>query len=162
MGKPSLWNSIASLRLYSSSSALNRLKNGDVLKQSRVFSVSDISRYSELSLDFNPLHFDAKMARDYGFVDVPVPGLLVASLFPRIIASHFPGTVYAKQSLEFRSPAFAGDEIICEVKATNIREMAKQKYVVKFATTCFKTGDIVVIRGDAIAILPSLDAKQVE
>lgn len=160
--KLSFWNSIVGLhRNCCSTSGLNLLKIGDGLKQSRVFSISDISAYSKLTLDANPLHFDPEIARNSGFADVPVPGLLVASLFPRIIAAHFPGAVYATQSLKFRLPVYAGDEIICEVKATDIRQM-KHKYMVKLTTTCSKNDGVVVIDGDATTILPTLGVKQLD
>lgn len=34
-----------------------------------------------------------------------MPGMLLASLFPAIIGTQFPGAVYVSQSLSFRSPA---------------------------------------------------------
>ncbi|KAK4408488.1 (R)-specific enoyl-CoA hydratase [Sesamum angolense] len=159
------WNSVSSLMYCSSSasssSAMNVLKTGDVLKQARIFSTSDIAGYSKLTHDSNPLHFDSERARNAGFADIPVPGMLVATLFPRIIASHFPGAIYVKQTLDFRSPVFVGDNIIGQVQASNIRQM-KQKYMVKFVTTCFKDGEIIVIGGEAMAMLPTLAMKQVD
>lgn len=83
-----LWNSITTLRFYSSSSQ-NVLKTGHVLKQARIFSNSDIIEYSKLTNDSNPLHFDLERAKTVGFADLPVPGMLIASLFPWIIASDF-------------------------------------------------------------------------
>ncbi|KAL3634738.1 hypothetical protein CASFOL_021792 [Castilleja foliolosa] len=156
-----LLNSVSTLRYYSSSSS-NILKSGDKLKQSRIFSTTDISEYSKLTNDINPLHFDLECAKKAGFKDTPVPGMLVASLFPRIIASHFPGAVYAKQTLEFKLPVFVGDEIVGEVEASGVRRMNENSFMVKFATRCFKgDGDdnVVVISGEATAILPSLDVK---
>lgn len=64
-------------------------ESGDILKQARVFASSDVLEYSKVSLDSNPLHFDLESAQKAGFEDRLVPGMLVASLFPRIIASHF-------------------------------------------------------------------------
>ncbi|KAI3461405.1 hypothetical protein Pfo_018068 [Paulownia fortunei] len=157
--KRPFWNSISTLK-YCSSSALDVLRLGDVLKQTRIFSMSDITEYSKLTHDSNPLHFDLECARNAGFTDIPVPGMLVASMFPRIIASHFPGAVYVKQNLDFMSPVFVGDKIIGEMQASNIRQM-KQKFMVKFVTTCFKDGDIVVIGGEATTILPTLAVKLV-
>lgn len=72
-----------------SSSSRHVLKTGDVLKQARIFSNSDVLEYSKMSHDLNPLHFDLKCAQSSGFEDRLVHGMLVASLFPRIIASHF-------------------------------------------------------------------------
>ncbi|MBA0548572.1 hypothetical protein Golob_019664 [Gossypium lobatum] len=77
------------LRYFSSSSSSGVLKIGDVLRQTRTFSNDDVSQYSKLSHDVNPLHFDSESARAAGFEDRLVHGLLVASLFPWIISSHF-------------------------------------------------------------------------
>lgn len=132
---------------------------GDILKKARVFASSDVLEYSKVSLDSNPLHFDLESAQKAGFEDRLVPGMLVASLFPRIIASHFPGAVYVSQSLQFKSPVYIGEEIIGEVQATNIRAI-KNKYLAKFTTKCFKHGDHLVIDGEATAILPTLAMEQ--
>ncbi|KAL2488689.1 Thioesterase superfamily protein isoform 1 [Forsythia ovata] len=64
--------------------------------------------------------------------------------FLGIIASHFPGAVYVKQTLEFRSPVYCGEEITGELHASNIRQV-KEKYMAKFTTKCFKDGGILVI-----------------
>ncbi|XP_059649373.1 3-hydroxyacyl-[acyl-carrier-protein] dehydratase FERN, mitochondrial [Cornus florida] len=141
---------------FSSSSASSRLKIGDILKQARTFSNADVVEYSKLSCDSNPLHFDSDCARNAGFGDRLVHGMLVASLFPRIIASHYPGAVYVSQSLQFRLPVHIGEDITGVVQATNIREI-KKKYIVKFSTKCFKNDDQLVLDGEATAILPTLE-----
>ncbi|KAI5666335.1 hypothetical protein M9H77_16188 [Catharanthus roseus] len=79
-----------------------------------------------LTLDFNPLHFDSKCAKDAGFTDPLVPGMLVASFFPGVVASYFPGAVYVSESLHFKNPVYIGEEINAEIQATMIREMRKQ------------------------------------
>ncbi|EPS72153.1 hypothetical protein M569_02608 [Genlisea aurea] len=136
------------------------LKTGDTLKQSKIFTSSDIDEYSKLSGDFNLLHFDLECAKNAGFHDIPVPGMLVATLFPRIIASHFPGAVYAKQTLEFKSPVFVDECIVGAVQASGIRRARNDRFLAKFDTECVKDGSgIVVISGEAIAILPSLALK---
>ncbi|CAI9268472.1 unnamed protein product [Lactuca saligna] len=151
-----LFNYIPSLR-YSSDSLL--LKTGDKLKQTRIFSSQDLVQFSKLSFDANPLHLDSEYAKKAGFTDRIVPGILVASLFPTIIASHFAGAVYASQTLHFRLPVYVDDEIIGEVEATNIREM-KKKYVAKFATRCFNKNGVLVLDGEAMAVLPTLCPMQ--
>uniref|UniRef100_A0A803MV58 Uncharacterized protein n=1 Tax=Chenopodium quinoa TaxID=63459 RepID=A0A803MV58_CHEQI len=77
----------------------------------------------------NPLHFDTECAQIAGFQDRLVHGMLVASLFPRIISSHFPGAVYVSQNLQFRQPVYVEDEIVGEVQALNIRNF-KQNYLI--------------------------------
>ncbi|PKI62583.1 hypothetical protein CRG98_017005 [Punica granatum] len=79
--------SVRSLRRFSSSGPL--IQTGDVLRENRVFSDEDVRAYSKVSHDTNPLHFDSEHARALGFEDRLVHGMLVASLFPRIISSNF-------------------------------------------------------------------------
>ncbi|KAL3586067.1 hypothetical protein D5086_012934 [Populus alba] len=91
------------------------LKTGDTLRQTRIFTNEDVTEYSKASYDSNPLHFDSEFARNAGFEDRLVHGMLVAALFPRIIAFHF----------------------------------------------CFKNDKLLVIDGEAVAILPNLAAEKV-
>lgn len=141
-----------------SSAAASFLRTGDTLKLSRIFTSEDVLEYSKVSHDSNPLHFDSESARNAGFEDRLVHGMLVAALFPKIISSHFPGAIYVSQSLHFRLPVYIGEEIVGEVEATNIREQ-KNRYLVKFKTACFKNGAIV-IDGEAMAILPAPAVEQ--
>ncbi|XP_058074258.1 3-hydroxyacyl-[acyl-carrier-protein] dehydratase, mitochondrial [Magnolia sinica] len=132
------------------------LKVGDVLRRSRRFSQEDVVEYSRLTHDVNPIHLRPESAREAGFDARPlVHGLLVAALFPRIIASHFPGAVYVSQSLQFKLPVYIEDEVVAEVQVTNLRENRK-RYIAKFSTKCFKNGELIVINGEAVAILPTL------
>lgn len=76
--------------LSSSTSNTLLLKVGDVLKQSRAFSQQDVQDFSKVTHDYNPVHFDAGVAYLAGFDSGPiVHGMLVAGLFPHIIAYHF-------------------------------------------------------------------------
>lgn len=72
-----------------SSAAASFLRTGDKLKLSRIFTSEDVLEYSKVSHDSNPLHFDSESARNAGFEDRLVHGMLVAALFPKIISSHF-------------------------------------------------------------------------
>ncbi|GMH10551.1 hypothetical protein Nepgr_012392 [Nepenthes gracilis] len=148
---------LSSLR-FSSSAESRVLKPGDILRKTRIFSDVDVIEYSKVSNDSNPLHFDPEYARNAGFQDRLVHGMLVASLFPRIISSHFPGAIYVSQSLHFKLPVYVGEETSGEVKVINLREN-KKKYLVKFSTRCFKNGDLIVLDGEAMAFLPTLSIE---
>ncbi|KAL6006133.1 hypothetical protein ACLOJK_040179 [Asimina triloba] len=105
------------------------LKVGYVLKRSRIFTQEDVIDFSKLTHDLNPIHLSPESAQDAGFQARPlVHGLLVAALFPRIIASHFPGAVYVSQILQFKLPVYVEEEIVAEVEPTNLREN-KNKYI---------------------------------
>lgn len=140
---------------YFSSLEPRILKTGDILRQTRIFSSEDVVEYSKVSHDSNPLHFNSESARNAGFDDRLVHGMLVASMFPQIISSHFPGAVYVSQSLHFRLPVYIGDEVLGQLQAVNVREM-KKRYLVKFSTKCIKNGELLVLDGEAMAFLPSL------
>ncbi|KAJ8768769.1 hypothetical protein K2173_023673 [Erythroxylum novogranatense] len=154
--KLTLLGTVVFTRSFSESASRRVLRPGDTLRLERVFADEDILMYSNVSCDSNPLHFDSEFARDAGFKDRVVQGMLVASLFPRIIASHFPGAVYVSQCLQFKAPVYIGDEVFGEVKATSIREHRK-KYIAKFSTKCINADKILVIDGEATAILPILE-----
>ncbi|CAN7005948.1 unnamed protein product [Brassica rapa subsp. trilocularis] len=136
------------------------LKVGDVLREARVFSSEDVKGYAEVSHDWNPLHFDQESARKAGFEDRLVHGMLVSSMFPRIISAHFPGAVYVSQTLHFRSPVYIGDDILGIVQATTLRQ-TNNKYIAKFTTKCMKNhSELTVLDGEATAILPNLEMLQ--
>ncbi|KAI3683542.1 hypothetical protein L1987_84048 [Smallanthus sonchifolius] len=145
--KRALFNYISVSR-YSSTSLL---KTSDKLKQTRIFSSQDLVNYSKVSFDANPLHLDPEYARNAGYKDVLVPGMLVASFFPRIIATHF--------TLRFRLPVYVEEEVIGEVEATSIRG-SKSKYIAKFITRCFNNTGVLVLDGEAMAVLPTLCPTQ--
>ncbi|KAK4606179.1 hypothetical protein RGQ29_000446 [Quercus rubra] len=147
------------LRCFSSS-AINVLKTGDILRQARIFTNEDVLEYSKVSHDSNPMHFDSELARNTGFEDRLVQGMLVAALFPRIISSHFPGAVYVSQSLNFKLPVYIGDKVAGVVQAISLKEN-KKRYIVKFKTSCFRNDEILVLDGEAMAILPTLAVEQV-
>ncbi|KAF6165833.1 hypothetical protein GIB67_012730 [Kingdonia uniflora] len=142
----------SSFSSFSSSSA-RILKVGDFLKQHREFSEIDSRCYSEVTHQYNTTHLDSEEARPIGCEYRTVHGMLVASLFPRIIASHFPGAVYVSQSLHFNSPVYIGEEVITEVKALNIKEN-KKRYM--------QNEEQLVVHGEASAILPTLVVDEEE
>uniref|UniRef100_A0A452ZRL2 MaoC-like domain-containing protein n=2 Tax=Aegilops tauschii subsp. strangulata TaxID=200361 RepID=A0A452ZRL2_AEGTS len=68
------------------------LKVGDALRpRRRRFTEEDVAAYAGVSGDRNPVHLDDAFARGTGGFQRGrvVHGMLVASLFPALIASHF-------------------------------------------------------------------------
>ncbi|XP_035821223.1 (R)-specific enoyl-CoA hydratase isoform X2 [Zea mays] len=102
------------------------LSVGHALRERRRFTEDDVAAYAAVSGDRNPVHLDDAVARELsGFQrGRVVHGMLVASLFPSVIAASFPGAVYASQTLKFAAPVYVGDEVVARVKALNIRMIA--------------------------------------
>ncbi|CAA7390808.1 unnamed protein product [Spirodela intermedia] len=136
------------------------LEIGSVLSLSRRFSEADVLAYSKVSWDTNPVHFDPEVASGVaGFLGPIVHGMLVASLFPRIVASHFPGAIYVSQTLQFKLPVYIDEEITAQIQPVGIREI-KKRFIAKFSTKCFRDGgETPVLDGHATVILPTLTLK---
>ncbi|KAL6640965.1 hypothetical protein ACP70R_019146 [Stipagrostis hirtigluma subsp. patula] len=141
-----------------------------VLRERRRFTETDVAAYAAVSGDRNPVHLDDAVAREVGGFarGRVVHGMLVASLFPSVIAACFPGAVYVSQSLRFAAPVYVGDEVVAQVEALHIRKTAaagssatSHRYVVKFATKCFTAEEegSLAIDGEAMAILPTLELR---
>lgn len=130
------------------STTAHRLQPGLILQEERLFSIAEVRQFLLLTGDTNPFHTCESAARAQGFEGPVLPGLLCASLFPALIARHFPGAIYAKQHLNFQQPALAS----CSVKAcVQITAIARAK--VTFATTCFGSSGEECITGEAVAVI---------
>ncbi len=86
-----------------------------------------LNNFAEISGDHNPLHMDENYARTTRFGKRLCHGMLLASLFSRMVGMYMPGknALYFSQSLNFKSPCFINDEVTveCEVldKSTSSR-----------------------------------------
>ncbi|XP_078175005.1 hydroxyacyl-thioester dehydratase type-like protein isoform X1 [Carex rostrata] len=137
------------------------LSIGHVLHASRIFTGQDVAHYAEVTGDYNPVHLDSGFATSVAGFDKGrvVHGMLVASLFPSIIASNFPGAVYVSQDLKFKLPVYVQDEVAAQVQAINIKQI-KNRYVVKFTTRCFTNEVSLAVDGEAVAVLPTLHLNE--
>ncbi|PSC76074.1 Hydroxyacyl-thioester dehydratase type mitochondrial [Micractinium conductrix] len=76
--------------------------------------------------------------------------MLMASLFPAIIGSHFPGALYLSQTLKFKAPALVGESL--EARLTVERSSGSR---VTFQTLCCRADSgRVLVEGAALAIMP--------
>jgi len=108
-----------------------------------------VSRFAELSGDKNPIHIDEDFARNSIFGKPIVHGMLIASLFSKILGNNLPGegSIYLGQSLRFIKPVFVNGKVTIEVVITNIRE---DKPIVTLRTTCYNSSKEVAIDGEAV------------
>ncbi|KAJ1263812.1 hypothetical protein BS78_09G215300 [Paspalum vaginatum] len=99
------------------------LRVGDALRKRRRFMEADVATCATESGDRNPVHIDDAIARELGGFqrDRVVHGMLVASLFPSVIAARFLSAVYTSQTLKFAAPEYVRDEVVAQVQALHIR-----------------------------------------
>ncbi len=118
----------------------------------------DIARFAELTGDYNPVHLDKAYAAGTMFKDCIAHGMLTGSYVSAVFGMHLPGpgAIYISQTLNFRAPVYAGDEI---TTAVEIVGLYPQKSRVKFACTCTNQRGKTVLAGEAILMVPSRTAS---
>ena len=70
-----------------------------------------INDFAQLSGDYNPLHTDKTFAQSNNFKTNVCHGMLLGSLFSRLVGMYIPGkhSLYFSQSLNFIKPAYVDD-----------------------------------------------------
>eukprot|EP00798_Chlamydomonas_sp_ICE-L_P024432 gene24431-10031_t len=121
---------------------------GSSFSVDKQYSSAEVHAFLFITGDANTLHRDAEQAQAAGFSAPILPGILMASLFPAIIGSNFPGAVYASQSISFKSPALVGQTVTATVTVTK-----KSGSRLAFSTQCADQDGRVLVDGLALAIM---------
>lgn len=100
---------------------------GDVHSFERVISREDVTRFAELTGDFNPLHTDKAFGEKSRFKGNIIHGMLAGSLFSTLVGMHCPGEncLYLTQTLQFKKPVFPGDKVLVRGKVTYKNDSVK-------------------------------------
>lgn len=131
----------------------DQLEIGQQCEVRRELTAADIDRFADASGDHNPLHVDSDYARQAGFPDRIAHGMLLASYISAALAHDLPGrgTVYLRQSLEFRHPAFPGDTLLIRLV---VDEKKRRGRVILKCEIC-DSHNRTLLRGSAEVIAPS-------
>lgn len=124
---------------------LRKLSTGQSFQKVKKVSQDDVDVFVRLTDDSNPIHVGQATAAAVAPV---VPGLLLASMFPAIIGSNFPGALYLSQSLKFRRSAPVGCTVLATVTVTKCSSSR-----VTFATVCQDDNGHVLVDGTALAFI---------
>jgi len=113
---------------------------------------ADIVLFAGISGDINPVHLNHEFATETMFEGRIAHGMLTASFISTVIGTKLPGpgTIYLKQSLNFRAPVRAGDT--ARARATVKEVHAEKRRVVM--ETVVTVGDTVVLDGEALILVP--------
>lgn len=87
-----------------------------------------IDSFRALSGDVNPLHSDESLAKERGFRGTVAHGMLVASLYSRLVGVHLPGLncLLHEIKVTFSSPAYAGDRLRVMGEVTYLNAACRQ------------------------------------
>ena len=95
---------------------------GDIFELEISYTQEEVNAFAQLTGDDNPIHLDAAYAANTAFRKPIIHGMLTASVFSKILGTQFPGegTIYLKQTLEFKKPMFVDTVYRVACKATSV------------------------------------------
>jgi acyl dehydratase len=99
-----------------------KLVVGQKASRSLTLTAEHVQKYSEISGDYNPLHYDEAFAAQTRFGRLVVQGGLTTGLLHALVAMDMPGpgTVFLSQEWKFTAPVFIGDTITAEAEVASV------------------------------------------
>jgi len=130
---------------------------GDRARRSRRITDTDILRFTEISGDRNPLHYDEAAAAASPFGRIIVQGGVTTAILNAIVAHDLPGpgSVFLHVDWSFKAPVRPGDTITGEVEVLEVRA---DKPITRIRTTVTRDDDTVVLEGTALCYSVALPA----
>ena len=128
---------------------------GDRASLSRRVEAADIRRFTDISGDRNPLHYDEAAARASRFGEIVVQGGVTSAILNAVVAERLPGpgTVFLNVNWDFLAPVRPGDEITGAVEVLEVRD---DKPITTLRTTVTRQDGTVVLRGTAVCYTMAL------
>lgn len=122
---------------------------GDRAEMTRRVEAEDIRRFTALSGDRNPLHYDEEAARGSRFGEIIVQGGVTSAILNAVVAEKLPGpgTVFLHVDWSFKAPVRPGDAITGAVEVTEVRE---DKPLTRLRTTVTRGDGVVALEGTAL------------
>jgi len=122
---------------------------GERAELSRTVEEEDIEKFSEISGDFNPLHYDEEAAQHSGFGEIVVQGGITTAVLNGVVAEKLPGpgTVFLNVNWDFEAPVRPDDRITGIVEVIDVRE---DKPIAELDTKIVRQDDVVVLEGSAV------------
>jgi acyl dehydratase len=121
---------------------------GQRASRSLTLTGEQVSKYAEISGDYNPLHFDAAFAAHTKFGRLVVQGGLTTGLLHALVAMDLPGpgTVFLSQNWKFTAPVFIGDTITA---AAEVLSVHPSKPVTQLRVQITRADGTTVLEGEA-------------
>ena len=129
---------------------------GQVAQRTRKVTAQDIERFTEMTGDRNPLHYDEQLATASRFGGIIVQGGVTSGLLNALVAEDLPGpgSVFLHVDWNFRAPVRPGDEITAEAEVIEVRE---GKPICTLRTTITNQDGTTVLDGTALVYQEPLD-----
>lgn len=130
---------------------------GDTARRSRTVEAADIERFTAMTGDRNPLHYDEALAGASRFDGIIVQGGVTSGLLNALVAEDLPGpgSVFLHVDWSFRAPVRPGDTITAEAEVLEVRD---DKPISRLRTTITDQHGTVVLDGEALVYQEPLGA----
>lgn len=122
------------------------LRKGQKAQMTKTFDRKDVLCFADLTGDLSDLHVNEEFAKKQWFGNPVVHGVLVGSLISSVMGMELPGpgTILAREEIDFIKPVFYGDQITAKVEFTDYKE-ERLWYTGEFTGQCMnQNGEIVV------------------
>jgi acyl dehydratase len=128
---------------------------GATAELTRTVELADIERFTDISGDRNPLHYDLEAARSTRFGEIVVQGGVTSAILNAVVAEKLPGpgTVFLNVNWDFKAPVRPGDAITGRVE---IVESRPDKPITKIKTTVTRDDGTVALEGTAVCYTMAL------
>lgn len=131
---------------------------GQRAERTRRVTAEDIVRFTEMSGDENPIHYDERVAQASRFGEIVVQGGVTSAILNAVVAQDLPGpgTVFLEVQWKFLAPVRPGDEITGGVELLEVRE---DKPVTRLRTEVRRQDGVVVLEGFAVCYTMAIEAS---
>ena len=125
------------------------MNTGDRAERTRTVTRKDIERFTALTGDRNPLHYDEDLATASRFGGLIVQGGVTSGLLNAVVAEDVPGpgSVFLQVDWAFIAPVHPGDTITAAVEVLDVRS---DKPIARLRTTIHNQHGIRVLDGNAL------------
>jgi acyl dehydratase len=128
---------------------MGSIQVGDTASRSRTVDAEDIVRFTDMTGDRNPVHYDEDVAARSRFGGIIVQGGVTTGLLNAVVAEDLPGpgSVFLRTEWDYLAPVRPGDTITAEVVVTAARD---DKPITTLRTTVRNQHGEVVVDGSAV------------
>jgi acyl dehydratase len=122
---------------------------GTTASRTRTVMAEDIERFTAMTGDRNPLHYDAERAAATRFGGIVVQGGVTTGLLNAVVAEDLPGpgSVFLHTDWSYRAPVRPGDTITATVE---VLERRADKPITTLRTEIVNQDGVVVVDGTAL------------
>ena len=125
------------------------MEPGTTASRTRTVTTDDIERFTAMTGDRNPIHYDEDVARATRFGGIVVQGGVTTGLLNAVVAEDLPGpgSVFLHTDWRYLAPVRPGDTITATVEVVEVRD---DKPVTTLRTTITDQHGTVVVDGTAV------------